>query len=384
MTALLFTGVALRRLARDRVAMFFIVLLPLVVILIVGATIRGQDSFRIGVVEPGTPLAAGLSRALDTSPALETRTYSDEDPATAALRRNQVDAVLVLPDGFDERLLSGAPVELPLLSTGSAGTTQGAWSAVSAVVADHAALVQAAGFAAERTGTDPARWLPLAGSLAATGDRITVRTESAGGAPDERAGGFTGSAPTMLVLFVFVNTLAAGAAVIETRKLGVYSRSLAAPVRPREIVFGEALGYVVLALGQSALIIGASAALFGVSWGDPVAALLLTGLWAVVGAGAGILSGTLFRTSEQASAIGPAIGIAFGMLGGCMWPLEIVPPALRAVGHVTPHAWAVDAWTTVLSRGGGVADIAGQLAVLAGFAAVLVGAASWRMARKLA
>jgi hypothetical protein len=29
------------------------------------------------------------------------------------------------------------------------------------------------------------------------------------------------------------------------------------------------------------------------------------------------------------SAIGPVVGIAFGMLGGCMWPLEIVPNTVR-------------------------------------------------------
>jgi ABC-2 type transport system permease protein len=56
-----------------------------------------------------------------------------------------------------------------------------------------------------------------------------------------------------------------------------------------------------------------------------------------------MFSGTVFRTSEQATAIGPAVGTAFGMLGGCMWPLEIVPQPVRLVGHATPHAWAVDA-----------------------------------------
>ncbi|HEU5470800.1 MAG TPA: hypothetical protein VFV67_09105 [Actinophytocola sp.] len=50
------------------------------------------------------------------------------------------------------------------------------------------------------------------------------------------------------------------------------------------------------------------------------AAALIT-VWALVGTGTGILAGTLSRTPEQAG----AIGIAAGMLGGAMWPLEIVP-----------------------------------------------------------
>jgi ABC-2 type transport system permease protein len=148
-------------------------------------------------------------------------------------------------------------------------------------------------------------------------------------------------------------------------------------------VLGEALCYVALTLGQALLIVVTGAVMFGVSWGNPLAAAALIGMWAMVGTGAGMASGTLFRTPEQASAIGPAVGIAFGMLGGCMWPLEIVPQSVRLIGHATPHAWAVDAWVTLLSRGGGLADIAGYLAILAAYAVALLGIASLRLRRSL-
>jgi len=53
------------------------------------------------------------------------------------------------------------------------------------------------------------------------------------------------------------------------------------------------------------------------------------------------------------------------------------------LGHSTPHALAVDAWVTVLSRGGGLADIAGYLAILAGYAVALLAFASLRLRRSL-
>ena len=134
---------------------------------------------------------------------------------------------------------------------------------------------------------------------------------------------------------------------------------------------------------QAILIVGIGSVLFGVSWGNPTAAAALVLVWAMVGTGAGMASGTMFRTPEQAGAIGPAIGIAFGMLGGCMWPLEIVPESVRALGHLTPHAWAVDAWVELLSRGGGLADIAGYLAILALYAVVLLVFASLRLRSSL-
>jgi ABC-2 type transport system permease protein len=136
-------------------------------------------------------------------------------------------------------------------------------------------------------------------------------------------------------------------------------------------------------LFQSALIVLIGSALFGVSWGDPVAAATLIVVWALVGAGAGMLSGTLFRTADQAGAIGSAIGIGLAMLGGCMWPLALVAPAMRAIGHLSPHAWAVDAWTALLSRNGGLGDIALQVLVLSAVAAGLLSLAAVRMRRRL-
>ena len=97
-----------------------------------------------------------------------------------------------------------------------------------------------------------------------------------------------------------------------------------------------------------------------------------------------MLAGTLFKTPEQSTSIAPTVGILLGMLGGCMWPLEIVGSTMRTIGHLAPHAWAVDAWTELLSRGGTIVDIRRELFVLAGFAVVLIAIASRRLRRVLA
>jgi len=122
---------------------------------------------------------------------------------------------------------------------------------------------------------------------------------------------------------------------------------------------------------------------FDVGWGDPLAAGALATVWALVGTGAGVLAGALFRTPEQVHAVGPALGIGLGMLGGCMWPLALVPDWLRTAGHALPHAWAVDAWTTLLSKNGDLTAILGDLVVLALFAAALIGTGSLILRRRL-
>ena len=124
--------------------------------------------------------------------------------------------------------------------------------------------------------------------------------------------------------------------------------------------------------------------MFGVSWGNPLAAVVLLMVWCLVGASAGMVAGTFFRTPEQASAMGPIVGIVFAMLGGCMWPLSIVSTTMREIGHATPQAWAVDAWTNLLSNHGDIATISHELGILALFALAFFCLATLRLKAMLA
>ncbi|HEX3213636.1 MAG TPA: ABC transporter permease, partial [Actinomycetota bacterium] len=82
MKALIMAGSALRRLARDRLALFFLVLLPVVIIAIIGITFGDAASERlpVGVADEGAgPLGDELQAALAASPALDPRAYDDAD-----------------------------------------------------------------------------------------------------------------------------------------------------------------------------------------------------------------------------------------------------------------------------------------------------------------
>jgi ABC-2 type transport system permease protein len=384
MTAVTIAWTELRRAARDRTFLFFVLFLPFMVILLIGVTTSGFTQERVGVVQGDrSPLADSLVTSLDAAPGLRVVHVASRGAGVERLRAGEVTAVVVVPADFASTLQSGGAVVVPVLSSGAVGSGGSTLTTIRSVVARQAATVQAAAFATARVGGTFAQNHARAVALQRRSPVAGVRTEVVDSASSYLPLGFSYSAPTMLVLFVFINATAGGAAIIQTRRLGIFSRALAAPVRPRDLVLGEGLCYLSLAVAQAALIVLVGGLVFGVDWGNPLAATALVAVWCLVGTGAGLVSGTLFHTPEQASAIGPAVGIAFGMLGGCMWPLEIVPAGVRAAGHLTPHAWAVDAWVTLLSRGGGLADILGPLAVLSGFALVLLAVATLRLRRSL-
>jgi ABC-2 type transport system permease protein len=384
MTVLAIAGCRARRILRDRISLFFLIVLPIMVIVIVGAIVGGFGKFRVGVVElDHGPLTSSLVDQLSHSSALDVHMFTSVDTGKTALRRAEISTLVEIPAGSDARLRAGDAVTVVAFGERTNSDQQAAVAAVSSVIGAHGAIVQAATFSASQVRTSFETNIGIATRLAGRASSVQISSRSVDSKSRFLPQGYSYSAPTMLVLFVFINSLAGGAAMIRTRQLGMYDRMVAAPVRPREIVFGETTVYLAIALLQSLLIVSVGAVAFGVHWGDPLAASALVLSWALVGTGAGMLAGTLFKTPEQSTSIAPTVGILLGMLGGCMWPLEIVGPTMRTIGHIAPHAWAVDAWTTLLSRGGRVGDIQRDLLVLAGFAVVLIGIAVRRLRRVL-
>jgi ABC-2 type transport system permease protein len=67
-----------------------------------------------------------------------------------------------------------------------------------------------------------------------------------------------------------------------------------------------------------------------------------------------------------------------------MVPLEVFPPTMKRIAHLTPQAWGNDAFDRLVGHGASITGIPPQLGVLALFAAVLLSLAAWRLRRVLA
>jgi ABC-2 type transport system permease protein len=186
-----------------------------------------------------------------------------------------------------------------------------------------------------------------------------------------------------LILFMFLTGLTGSAALIETRRLGVASRMLSTPTPAATIVSGEGLGRWSVVMLQGLYILFATLLLFQVDWGDPWGAAAIMVLFAAVAAGTAMLMGTLFRNDEQAAGVGVILGLGVAALGGCMIPLEFFSPTMQRVAHLTPHAWALDAFGVLVREDGTIVDILPELAVLACFAFALITISAFRLRKAI-
>jgi ABC-2 type transport system permease protein len=377
---------SLRRLFRDRSNLFFVLIFPLLLVLLIGTLFGGGFTPAVGLVAPpgdDDPFAADFVGRLEDAEGIDIVRYDTQDDLLGAVERGTVQAGVVVPDGYGDDLESGEQVEVGFIARPSGFSAQ-LQSTVAGAVGPQSAQVRAARFATEEGGGDFDENLDRVRELQDAAPVVGVETTSIGEELfPSTLGRFDLGASSQLLLFMFVTALAGSAVLIQSRKLGVARRMLSTPTSMGTVLLGEGGGRYSVVLFQGVYIMLATRLLFGVDWGDPVGAVLIMLLFALVGAGAAMLIGATFQNDQQAAGIGIVLALSLGALGGSMTPLELFSPTMQRIAHLTPHAWAQDAFAELVRENGTVVDILPELAVLAGMAAVLLVLATFQLRRAL-
>jgi ABC-2 type transport system permease protein len=383
--ALAIAAVNVRRLLRDRIGLFFIFVLPVVLLIVLGAVYGGRTAPRIGIVivDEGALANELVDAVRDGEIALEIKTPADEARLRAAVEDGSLELGLVVPAGYDAALRDGGVAEVTVI--GQPTTALSALRrAVDTAVSSQAARIRAACLVQAEAGLpfDEAMRLAAGVQAGTAGVEVSVERLGEGIFPADTAA-FAPGAQSQLVLFLFLTSMTAATQVILSRQLGVSRRMLAAPISVRIIVVGEILGRFAVAMLQGLFIVFLSAAAFAVPWGDPLAAGAVVVTFALVGTGAAMVVGVFADDADQAGALAVMAGMLLGALGGAMVPLEIFPEPVHTLAFLTPHAWAIQGLRSVGLRGGGIVEILPELIVLGLFAAGLVALGTWRFRRVL-
>ncbi|WP_454085213.1 ABC transporter permease [Georgenia sp. Marseille-Q6866] len=376
-------GTELRRFVRDRSNIFFALIFPLLLVVVIGLQFGGGGpSGRVALTGSGGELSTALTAEL--TDAGGTVSATDPEEMRELVARGRVDIGLLVDDAAEEAFAAGAPAEVELISSSDAGAPAAAQlvrTALQTLSLDRAqltALTDAGVPAAEADAALAAAREAVAPVELSAVDVDEIAQELGG------LGQFDLGAATMVLLFVFLSTLGSAVTLIQSRRLGVQGRVLAAPVSGAQAILGQVLGRWVIASFQGVYIMVASVLIFGVDFGDVGLALLIVLVFGLVATGAAMVLGSLMDHEGAANGVGVGLGLVLAALGGCMFPLELMPDTLRTVAHATPHAWGYEAFAEIQRHDGGLADIAPQLGVLAAMAVVLVGLGAWALRRSVA
>jgi ABC-2 type transport system permease protein len=163
-------------------------------------------------------------------------------------------------------------------------------------------------------------------------------------------------APGMALMFLMYTVSYGGRSLLTERNQGTLPRLLVSPTTTVQVLGGKLIGIFMTGAAQMFILIGATTVLFKLQWGDPLAVSALV-LAAVFGAvGWGMLLTAVAKTPGQVSAIGSAMMLTFGVLGGSFISMDNMPLWFRSITKITPNAWGMDGFNT-LALGGGLHDI---------------------------
>lgn len=240
MKLLSIVGTEVRRTFRSRVSIFFLLVMPMILILLLGLAF-GNENARFGVV--GGPsgggsggLAAELTEALAAQPGLDLRSYDDRASLESAVERGYVSAGVLIPEDYEQLLRAGQRAEILYIARPDS-LAQNVRFALESAVAEQGSVIAAAEVVRREQGISFEQALAAARSVKVEAP-VTVSLRAADGGEFPEPGSFRESASTQLLLFVFLSALNSAIWVIEMRRLGMARRMLSTPTSTRTILSG--------------------------------------------------------------------------------------------------------------------------------------------------
>lgn len=329
----------LRGFLRDRAAVFFAIVFPLMFLVLFGGLLGNQDQSKVDLVKVGAvPLVDGLPD--DARAAFdETFEVTDEDDLAAALDEvRKGDADVAIEQRGDQLVAHYTQADQV-----KAAITQGTLRA----------FVDGANVAA--TGAPPAY------------------TFAAKRVEDDSLSVIQFVTPGLLGWAVAMSAAFGAAATLQGwRQSKLLRRLQLAPVGTGTIVAARVAVTLLVSLGQLAIFLGLGAVAFG---------LQLTGSWwmavplVVVGTlcfmAIGLLAGALAKTTEGAVNLANFLVLPMAFLSGSFFPLDGAPAWLRRLSDLLPLKHLNTGMLDVLVRGEGPAAAVVPLLILAGFAVVV-------------
>jgi len=342
---------SLKETYRDPMALGFLLGFPLVFMLLFGAIFSGDNTanYPVGVIDKDhTPLSqAFINEALAKVSALEVTTYDDVDTAMKDLKFGDLDAYIVIPQGFGQEISQnwqGEKADITLEMTYDESDIQISEQLISII----------------NTVTRTFARIEIPLTINANPIHIEAKITYVD---------FIGPGIMIFGLLILIPTSAR--TVVRDKEKGFLSRLLTTPTRPLDFILGYSLCLVGIAIAQI-IIFMVVAWLLGMNIiGNLWLAFLILFLTGLCSIGIGMVVASLSKTEQQAEPLCWLISMPLAMLSGCWFSIQLMPSYLRGFANAFPYAHSIEASRGVLIRGVGLEAISTDFLFLIGWAVVI-------------
>lgn len=383
----------LRIFAKDRLAMGFALLFPILFVALFSMLYTGDAQDELLELNLATREAEGgisgqVIEALSQVEGMKVAVV-DYESARQKVDSGQLNGFLAFPADFTQRIMAGEQAELEVVARSSAINTRAALSGLGRALAgeigsDSAAARAIVELMVQNGQADPALidnvlrdfYAARAGAQP-TDSAVGLRIEQVGPIPSVKAGNWT--VPGYLVMFVFFVAALGAETIVRERDNQTLERLLASSVSRESILGGKFLAAALKGGVQVVVLWGIGALAFGVELGKaPLAVLLVSFLTVVMASAFAVMLAAVVKTPRSAGSAAVLASLVLAPLGGCWWPLFVMPDWMQFLARVTPHAWAVSGFNKLLMFGATLGDVLLEMVVLIAFAVGFGAVAVWR------
>lgn len=357
----LIAALGLRRSLRDRSILIQALLAPVVIALVVGAAFGSGFSLNvtIGIAdadrsEISTQIAKGLVGSGGDGIAFSA--VADPQSVEAAVESGSYDAVVVMPAGLGEAVLSGQDAQLDVVGVATQPLARSVAEAVAGGVAAELQTARVTAVAANEAGVED-----VAASIqkaVASPPAITVEQ----GEVDGTFSVIAYFAPGMAMLFLFFIIGDGARSIVAERKQGTLPRILAAPVSPTSVLLGKTAQVMVVGVLSMTAVWLITWLGFGADWGDPVGVFVVIVAAVTAIAGISLLITGFARTENQADALTTIVALLFAVAGGTFF--LGATGVLDTMRLFTPNGLALSAFVDLSAAQSGLAGVMPQVLLL--------------------
>lgn len=377
----------LRITLKDKKAMAQILLFPLVLIFVLGLALSSLFStandtptiktFEIALVDQdGGTGATALKDFLAIEEVAKVMTYEEmtEVDASAAVKKGDLPAYILLPKGYSDAVAAGEQTTLRLVED-PGSTMKGqivesilksytdSTSAVSGVVAS-------TNTSFEQYKLDGHMVLPEVMKVMDSETPLTVAKKLAPGEKILEAIQYY--AAGMLVMFIMFVGMLGTNAIIEEREQKTLMRLMGTTVTKKEILTGKLLGLMILGALDVFILIMFTNVFFKVDWGTDIVGLVVLSLAMIfAAAGLAMFLASVFKSSKAVDSVNPVLIMILSFIGGSMYPIYAMPESMQTMSKFTLNNWALRGYMDLM-LGKGLEAITMSLVVLVGMGAVFL------------
>ena len=369
-------------LLKDRMAVVWMVILPLAMTAIMGLIFGGLGggsepvAIDLPVVDhDGGRMAAVVLEMLSQTANLHLETAYDAEAAQELVADGKRAGAVIIPSGFSTAMTSGQPATLELVVAPGGQTApllEGMVRGVASAFSNVQTTVEVAISEVQRAaGSHDLDYEGIAERAVTTSlerlhdPPVRAHVTTVGSTEEEEFGIFDQVVPGYAVMFAMFTVLSAAGGILEEKERGTFKRLLIAPIPQWSLLGGKLLAQFLMGVGQIALMLVFGVLVFRANLGRSPLGLLLVTLatcWATTSLG--ILLVSVIRSRKQIHPITTLIILGSSAIGGSWYPLFMMPKAVQQVARFTLVAWAMEGYNRLMILGGSLADVWMDIGVL--------------------